>query len=89
MRGQTVQAEKFDSVTIYFSDICGFTALSAASTPLQVRADVTSFQTLDLTILIPLHNKIDVMLNFQVIDLLNDLYSTFDSIIDTFDVYKV
>ncbi|KAI6210013.1 Guanylate cyclase [Aphelenchoides besseyi] len=57
--GQPVTPESYESVTIFFSDIIGFAALSSESAPM------------------------------LVVGLLNQLYSTFDEVVDKHDVYKV
>ncbi|XP_014647368.1 PREDICTED: atrial natriuretic peptide receptor 1 isoform X2 [Ceratotherium simum simum] len=109
-RGETVQAEAFDSVTIYFSDIVGFTALSAESTPMQVSQGAATgvkagrYERGNIFISqaclwfrfphpspggVPYSPPLLASLPFQVVTLLNDLYTCFDAVIDNFDVYKV
>ncbi|XP_051706242.1 guanylyl cyclase C isoform X1 [Oryctolagus cuniculus] len=54
-----VEPELYEEVTVYFSDIVGFTTICKYSTPM------------------------------EVVDMLNDIYKSFDHIVDHHDVYKV
>lgn len=51
-QGKRVEAEAFDSVTIYFSDIPGFAKFASQSTPVQVVDLLNSvYSLMDSTIL--------------------------------------
>jgi class 3 adenylate cyclase len=83
-----VPAEFYSQVTVYFSDIVGFTEIAAESTPLEVRVPIfppmhvrsTRRRTRDK--LIDLHAP-------QVVRFLNSIYKLFDARIEHYDVYKV
>ena len=59
MQGNCVKPESFDEVTIFFSDIVGFTTICGKLEPL------------------------------EVVDMLNYIYTVFDTITDIYDAYKV
>lgn len=93
LAGEMVQPEQFECVTIYFSDIVGLFCFALISTLLLPFA-LLHYTHTQYTIASHRNHTGFTSLCAQsspmeVVDLLNDLYSTFDRIIGFYDVYKV
>lgn len=88
--GSFVAPEKYEHVTIFFSDIVGFTTIASYSEVSAFRnqkpttgALSTNDVTLLLIVCVPENQPI------QVINLLNVLFTHFDNILKSHDVFKV
>ena len=70
-----MNAHKYDSVTIYFSDIVHFIQMVEESTPAEVIWDFLE------------NNNIKSL--FQMVTFLNSFYKMFDSRLSKYDIFKV
>ena len=59
MAGEMVRPEQFESVTVYFSDIVGFTALCAQSTPMQVPSQLLPAANLNKNFIYQRDSKVE------------------------------
>lgn len=80
-----VPAEYYESVTIYFSDIVGFTEIAAECSPLEVRVSNLVIESRAVVAL----SSLTLINHRQVVTFLNNIYKVFDARIECYDVYKV
>lgn len=86
MKGLRVKPQIFESVTLLFTNIWNFQQISEASTPHEVISVIS--QSIFCCLLYDDFSS-DFSLFLKHIRMLDDLYKTFDSIIEGYQVYKV
>lgn len=86
--GKPVIAEVFEQVTIYFSDIVGKFNRTKHTHGLRIIREMFNIFVM-MVYFVGFTSLSAASTPMQVVDLLNDLYTCFDSIVENFDVYKV